>query len=65
MTSAWLTPSEVAEELRCSDDSVLAAIKRGDLEAMKYGRLVRISREALDAFLAANSTARRGLRSTA
>lgn len=53
----WLTPDEVATELRCSHDTVLRAIRRGDLTAVRYGaRLVRVSRAELDAFLARHTT---------
>lgn len=68
MSAAWLSPTDAAAELACSRDSVLRAIARGDLPAMRYGRLVRIARDDLDAFLAAHRTApptRRRLRSTA
>ncbi|MEW6566977.1 MAG: SPFH domain-containing protein [Chloroflexota bacterium] len=46
-----MTPSEVAEILRVSEEDVLAAIKAGDLKAKKIGRAYRISREALEAYL--------------
>jgi excisionase family DNA binding protein len=68
VTPGWLSPTDTALELACSRDSVLRAIARGDLPALRYGRLVRISRVDLDAFIAAHRTvpARRGrLRSTA
>lgn len=49
---AYLTTAEVARLLVCSEDSVLRAVKRGDLPAVRYGRLVRVERAELDAFLA-------------
>jgi excisionase family DNA binding protein len=52
----YLTTAEVASELACSDDSVLRAIGRGDLPALRYGRLLRVSRADLDAFIAAHTT---------
>lgn len=63
----YLSPDEFAAELGCSHDSVLRAIKRGDLPAFRYGRLVRISRDDADAFLTAHTTttAHRRLRSSA
>lgn len=62
----WLSPTEVAAVLSCSRDSVLRAIARGDLAALRYGRLVRISRDDLDAFVASHrTTPSRRLRSTA
>lgn len=51
--SSHLSPVEVAGLLGCSHDTVLRAIARGDLPAIRYGRLVRIARTDLDAFLAA------------
>jgi excisionase family DNA binding protein len=66
--TAWLSPTDVASELNVSRDSVLRAIKRGDLPAMTYGRLVRVSRDDLTAFIATHRTApptRRRLRSSA
>lgn len=62
----YLSPDAFAAELGCSHDSVLRAIKRGDLRAFKYGRLVRISRADADAFLTAHTTtSARRLRSSA
>ena len=67
MTGAdYLTTEQVAAVLACSPDSVLRAITRGDLPAVKYGRLVRVARRDLEAFLTAHSTTtRRRLASTA
>ena len=67
-TAEYLSPADVATVLACSHDSVLRAIDRGDLPALRYGRLVRIARTDLQAFIAAHTTAtgkRRRLRSTA
>lgn len=50
--TVYLTPTEVALELNCGHSTVHAAIQRGDLPAMRYGRLVRVSREDLDGFIA-------------
>ena len=60
--TAFLTPTQVAEELACSPDSVLRAITRGDLPAVKYGRLVRVSRDDLDRFLEQHKTQGRNRR---
>lgn len=49
---AVMTPSEAAQYLRVSEEDVLAAINSGDLKAKKIGNAFRISKEALDAFLA-------------
>lgn len=55
--SAFLTLTEVAEHLGCSDESVRRAIHRGHLQAFRDGRLIRVSREHLDAYIAAHTTA--------
>lgn len=47
----WLSPAQIATQLGCSPDTVLRAIKRGHLRAVKYGRVVRISRPDFDRFL--------------
>lgn len=49
---AVMTPSEAAQYLRVSEEDVLAAITSGDLKAKKIGNAFRISKEALEAFLA-------------
>lgn len=46
-----LTAREVADELHISYDTVLRAVRRGDLRAAKRGRLLYIRRSAVDAFL--------------
>lgn len=55
-TSPMLTTEQCAERLGCSSDSVLRAIKRGDLPAMRYGRLVRVSEPDLTAFIHRHTT---------
>jgi excisionase family DNA binding protein len=47
-----MTPSEAAAILRVSEEDVLAAIEAGDLRARKLGSAFRISKNALDDFLA-------------
>jgi excisionase family DNA binding protein len=51
-TPSVMTPSEAATYLRVSEEDVIAAITAGDLKAKKIGNAYRISKEALDAFLA-------------
>lgn len=53
---AYLSPSQIATELAVSRDTVLRAIHRGDLPAVSYGRTFRVSRDALDAFIARHTT---------
>lgn len=54
--AAYLSPADAAAELACSSDSILRAIDRGDLQAIRYGRLVRIPRHEFDEFLARHRT---------
>lgn len=49
---AVMTPSEAAAYLRVSEEDVVAAITAGELKAKKIGNAYRISKEALDAYLA-------------
>jgi excisionase family DNA binding protein len=68
MTAAYLAPSEVADLLGVSHDTVLRAVARGELPAIRLGaRLVRIARTDVDAWLAARAVTprKRRLRSTA
>lgn len=47
-----MTPAEAAAFLKVSEEDVLAAIEAGDLKARKLGSAFRISKNALDEFLA-------------
>jgi excisionase family DNA binding protein len=47
-----MTPTEAAQYLRVSEEDVIAAINSGDLKARKIGNAFRISKSALDDFLA-------------
>ena len=47
-----LTPAQVAEILAVSEQDVIATIEAGDLKAKKIGSAYRITRGALEAFLA-------------
>lgn len=47
-----MTPAEVASFLKVSEEDVLAAITAGDLKARKIGNAFRISKAALEAYLA-------------
>jgi excisionase family DNA binding protein len=47
-----MTPAEAAAILRVSEEDVIAAIEAGDLKARKLGSAYRISKSALDEFLA-------------
>jgi excisionase family DNA binding protein len=46
-----MTPSEAAQQLRVSEEDVIAAIQAGDLKARQIGTAYRISRAALEDFL--------------
>jgi len=47
-----MTPGEAAQFLRVSEEDVVAAINAGELKAKKIGNAFRISKEALEAYLA-------------
>ena len=47
-----MTPTEAAQLLRVAEEDVVAAIEAGDLKARKLGSAYRISKSALDEFLA-------------
>ena len=51
-TSSVMTPAEAAAVMRVSEEDVIAAITAGDLKARKIGNAYRISKDALDEFLA-------------
>lgn len=51
MESDYLTPDEVAAELKLTRYTVYELIKRGDLPASKIGRTLRILRSDLGAFM--------------
>ena len=46
------TLKEVQDMLNVSDKTIMRAIDKGDMEAMKIGKLWRISDEQLNAYLA-------------
>lgn len=46
-----MTPSEVAQLLKVSEEDIIAAIQAGDLKARKIGSAYRISKESVDEFL--------------
>ena len=50
--SSVMTPAEAAAVMRVSEEDVIAAITAGDLKARKIGNAYRISKDALDEFLA-------------
>lgn len=46
-----MTPGEVAQLLKVSEEDILTAIQKGDLKARKIGSAYRISKESVDDFL--------------
>ena len=46
-----MTPAEVAQLLKVSEEDIIAAINAGDLKARKIGSAYRISGDAVSAFL--------------
>jgi putative molybdopterin biosynthesis protein len=53
---SWLTPEEVAAELRVSLDTVYRLIRSATLPALEVGGQYRIARTDLDAFTARRVT---------
>lgn len=51
-----LKVDEVAERLRVSPQTIRAMIERGDLHAVRVGRVIRIPVEALERFLKGEKT---------
>lgn len=51
MPDRLLAPKKVAEELNVTIWTVYRLIKRGDLVAIRVGRLLRIPESSLEAFL--------------
>jgi excisionase family DNA binding protein len=47
-----MTPAQAADFVQVSESDILEAIEAGDLKARKIGKVYRISKESLDAFLA-------------
>lgn len=45
------TPEEIAEKLKSSRRTVYRWIEKGELKAFKAGKLVRITRQDLEAFI--------------
>lgn len=57
----YYTVEQVASLLQVHWQTVLNYIKRGDLEGIRIGRGYRISKDALDTFVANKSTKRAGI----
>ena len=51
MPDRLLSPKQAAEELNVSVWTVYRLIKRGDLVAIRVGRLLRIPESSLEAFI--------------
>jgi excisionase family DNA binding protein len=51
--SRFLTPAEVAEQLRVSSMTVYRLIKSGELRAARIGKSYRISEDDVDTYLQA------------
>jgi excisionase family DNA binding protein len=57
MQSEVMTPEQVAEFLQISPATVYRYIRQHRLEASRLGRHYRVTRQAIDRFLRANSNA--------
>ena len=53
----YMTPNEVAADLRVSSMTVYRLIHSGELAAVRIGRSFRVAASDLDEFLASNSAA--------
>lgn len=53
---AWFTVSEIARHLRVHEDTIRRAIQKGNLKALTIGRRVRLRREWVETWLAANTS---------
>ena len=51
MSEEWLTPEDIADELKVSTDTIVRAIVEGDLGAAQIGGEYRIFRASLDQWL--------------
>lgn len=51
----FLTPAEAADVLRVSTETIRRAINAGRLEAFADGRVIRIRRSQLDAYIASRT----------
>ena len=47
----WLTPAEIANELRVSNMTVYRLIRLGYLHGIRVGRSMRVTRDAFDSFV--------------
>lgn len=47
-----LTPAEAARELGIGRDRTYELIRQGRLESIRFGRVIKIPRQGLDAFIA-------------
>lgn len=56
LSGPLLTIGEVASLLRVSKKTVMRRVASGELAAIRDGRIVRIHREAVDAFVATKWT---------
>ena len=55
-----MTPSEVAERLKVTERTIYKYLANGELEAVKIGRVWRITQEQLKSFLEKKTQNRRG-----
>ncbi len=47
----YLTPQEAADLVRCSRQTIYGMIRRGELEAVRFGRRLLVPRRALEKYL--------------
>ncbi len=56
MDTEYLTPKEVADRLRVTDQAVYKWLKEGRLDGYKFGRAVRVSRKSVEQFVESSRT---------
>ena len=54
-----LTPTEVADRLRVSANTVRSLIRSGEIESIRVGRQLRVSEDALSRFITKRTLAAR------
>lgn len=59
MIKILLTAAQVAKILQVSEAHVYVLAKKGELPSVRFGRVVRIDEDELDAFIQAHKMARR------
>ena len=54
MTTKYLTPKEIAEQMRCSPLTVRRLVQSGELVGVQFGAGIRVTEDDLTAYLKSN-----------